>query len=239
MAKILIVLGAIVLLVGGGTYYFLQAGNTAPGASETQNIDLYGLNSTSTEVQDQNVVTPGQASFSAAISTNPSSTTGQGKKNMQATLKTNKGEVVIEFMVSDAPKTVENFTKLAGQGFYNGTKFHRVISGFMIQGGDPLSKDDSMSSRWGTGGPGYTFEDEIHANNKNNIGTISMANAGPDTNGSQFFINTANNNFLDGKHAVFGKVISGMEIVKAIETTQTGQNDRPVAPIVIESVTLK
>src|SRR5438094_8356427 len=110
---------------------------------------------------------------------------------MQATLQTNKGAIVIDLFEGDAPKTVANFLKLAKSGFYDGTKFHRVIKDFMIQGGDPLTKDDSMQDRWGTGGPGYQFADEIHANNRNAVGTIAMANAGPDTNGSQFFINTA------------------------------------------------
>lgn len=157
---------------------------------------------------------------------------------MNATLHTNHGPIVLELFSADAPKTVENFKKLAESGYYNGTKFHRVISGFMIQGGDPLTKDDSMQARWGTGGPGYTFEDEIHANNKNAIGTISMANAGPNTNGSQFFINTSENSFLDKKHTVFGKVISGMETVAAIEGTPTSAGDRPVEPVIIETITL-
>jgi peptidylprolyl isomerase len=158
---------------------------------------------------------------------------------MKATLETNMGPITIELMRDDAPQTVANFEKLARAGFYDGTKFHRVIAGFMIQGGDPQSKDEALAARWGTGGPGYTFADEIHANNRNAIGTISMANAGPNTNGSQFFINMADNNFLDGKHTVFGKVISGMENVKKIETTQTGANDRPDSPMVIERITIE
>lgn len=157
---------------------------------------------------------------------------------MQAILHTNKGDITIEFS-SATPNTVANFTKLAGEGFYNGTKFHRVIAGFMIQGGDPLTKDDSMAARWGTGGPGYQFADEITAGNRNEAGTISMANAGPNTNGSQFFINVADNAFLDQKHTVFGKVVAGMEVVKAIETTPTGPGDRPITPMVITSVELK
>ena len=157
---------------------------------------------------------------------------------MQTTLHTNKGDITIE-LLSDAPHTVANFTKLAGEGFYNNTKFHRVIAGFMIQGGDPLSKDDSQAARWGTGGPGYQFADEIHAQNHNTVGTIAMANAWPNTNGSQFFINVADNNFLDTKHTVFGKVTAGLEVVKAIESVQTGPNDRPMEPIVINSVSVK
>lgn len=158
---------------------------------------------------------------------------------MNITLHTNQGDITLLMFGEDAPKTVENFTKLAKSGFYDGTKFHRVIEGFMIQGGDPLTKDDTAVNRWGTGGPGYTFGDEIHSNNKNAIGTISMANAGPNTNGSQFFINTANNNFLDGKHTVFGRVVAGTEIVKKIEGTETLGSDRPAEAMVIERVSVE
>ncbi|MDO8481697.1 MAG: peptidylprolyl isomerase, partial [bacterium] len=125
---------------------------------------------------------------------------------MNAVLHTNKGDITVELFMVDAPKTVTNFTTLAKEGFYDGTKFHRVIHGFMIQGGDPFTRDDAQAARWGTGGPGYAFVDEIHSNNHNKKGTIAMANSGPDTNGSQFFINTVGNNFLDAKHTVFGWV---------------------------------
>lgn len=157
---------------------------------------------------------------------------------MNVVLNTNKGAITIEFFGEDAPKTVENFVKLAGDGFYDGTRFHRVIKDFMIQGGDPLSKDEASRGSWGTGGPGYTFEDEIHANNRNVTGTISMANAGPNTNGSQFFINAADNTFLDTKHTVFGKVIAGFDVVTAIENTSVNEGDQPLEDVVIESVTL-
>lgn len=157
---------------------------------------------------------------------------------MKAILHTNKGDITLELREHDAPNTVANFIKLAQSGFYNGTKFHRVIKDFMIQGGDPLSADDSKEAYWGTGGPGYKFADEIHAENRNVPGSISMANAGPDTNGSQFFINTKDNAFLDTKHTVFGNVVAGIEVVTAIENAQTGPADRPVEPMVIESVTL-
>ena len=185
---------------------------------------------------EQNTAIVGQA---AASQQTPSTTTSDNQaKIMQATLHTNQGDITIEF--SDAtPNTVANFVKLAGAGFYDGTKFHRVIKGFMIQGGDPLSKDDSMSARWGTGGPGYQFADEITGGNSNVIGTISMANSGPNTNGSQFFINTANNNFLDTKHTVFGRVVAGMDVVTKIENTAVGQADRPVSPMIINSIDLK
>lgn len=158
------------------------------------------------------------------------------KEIVRAVIKTNFGEIKLELFSGDAPKTVANFVKLSDDGFYNGTKFHRVIKGFMIQGGDPLTKNNSLKDKWGTGGPGYKFEDEIYANNKNVIGTISMANAGPNTNGSQFFINTANNDFLDTKHTVFGKVTEGMNIIAKIENTPTEGLDRPVDAVIVENI---
>ena len=160
------------------------------------------------------------------------------QKYMNATLHTNKGDITILFQKDGVPNTVANFIKLTESKFYDGVKFHRVIKGFMIQGGDPLTKDDSQKSLWGTGGPGYSFADELTPNNKNDVGTIAMANSGPNTNGSQFFINVAPNNFLDTKHVVFGKVTSGMDVVTAIENTPTDSNDRPISPVVIESISL-
>lgn len=158
---------------------------------------------------------------------------------MNITLHTSKGDIGLELLEKDAPDTVANFVKLAKEGFYDNTKFHRVIKGFMIQGGDPQTKDDSLMSRWGTGGPGYKFADEIHANNHNAAGTIAMANSGPDTNGSQFFINVHDNNFLDTKHTVFGKVTGGMDIVQAIENTETNEMDRPLEAVTITSVSVE
>ena len=155
-----------------------------------------------------------------------------------ATIRTNLGTVELELATADTTQTVANFTKLAEGGFYDGTRFHRVISGFMIQGGDPLSKDTALKNRWGTGGPGYTFPDEIHQNNHNGVGTIAMANAGPNTNGSQFFINTADNGFLDAKHTVFGKVVSGMDVLRLIERVPTEGPDRPVNDVIIKTITV-
>jgi peptidylprolyl isomerase len=156
-----------------------------------------------------------------------------------ATFKTTEGNFKIELFTNTMPITTENFIKLANNGFYDNTKFHRVIPEFMIQGGDPLSKDDSKKHLWGTGDPGYKIKDEFAGPNKNVVGTISMANAGPNTGGSQFFINVANNNFLDGKHPVFGKVIEGMDIVEKISTVATGSQDKPIKAVVIEKVTIK
>jgi len=148
----------------------------------------------------------------------------------QATLHTNAGPIVLELHDGDAPKTVENFRKLAGEGFYDGLIFHRVIPDFMIQGGCPEGT--------GTGGPGYTFEDEFN-DHKVVRGALAMANAGPNTNGSQFFIvTTASAPWLDGKHTVFGQVVEGMDAVDAIESTQTGPGDKPLEPQTIERVEL-
>jgi cyclophilin family peptidyl-prolyl cis-trans isomerase len=147
-----------------------------------------------------------------------------------ATLHTNAGPISIELFDEDAPKTVENFRKLAGDGFYDGLTFHRVIPDFMIQGGCPEGT--------GTGGPGYTFEDEIN-DHKIVRGALAMANAGPDTNGSQFFIVTTEAApWLDGKHTVFGEVTGGMEAVDSIEGTETDAGDRPAEAQVIERVEL-
>ena len=148
----------------------------------------------------------------------------------KATLHTSEGPIEIELYPDEAPKTVENFTKLAGDGFYDGLIFHRVIPDFMIQGGDPEGT--------GTGGPGYTFEDEFN-DHKVVRGALAMANAGPNTNGSQFFIVTTESApWLDGKHTVFGEVTDGMDAVGAIEKTETGAGDRPAEPQVIERVEL-
>jgi peptidyl-prolyl cis-trans isomerase B (cyclophilin B) len=147
-----------------------------------------------------------------------------------ATMQTNHGVIEIELFDDDAPKTVENFTKLARDGFYDGVIFHRVIPDFMIQGGDPTGT--------GSGGPGYQFADEFN-DNKMVRGALAMANAGPNTNGSQFFIVTADEcAWLDGKHTVFGRVTDGMDVVDAIERVDTGANDKPRQDVLIESVTV-
>jgi peptidylprolyl isomerase len=140
-------------------------------------------------------------------------------------LETNMGNIKIELFEKEMPVTAGNFRKLAEQGFYNGVIFHRVIPGFMIQGGDPTGT--------GMGGPGYSIKDEFTKNNKNSRGTISMANAGPNTGGSQFFINVVDNNFLDTKHPVFGKVTEGMEIADSISKVKRDRNDRPVTKVTI------
>ncbi|WP_319538059.1 peptidylprolyl isomerase [uncultured Methanospirillum sp.] len=142
---------------------------------------------------------------------------------------TNKGDILIE-LFENRPITTGNFVKLVSEGFYDGIIFHRVIDKFMVQGGCPKGT--------GTGGPGYTIRDEFTADNRNDRGTISMANAGPNTGGSQFFINLVNNNYLDKNHPVFGKVVSGMDIVDAISKVKTDRNDRPKEDIVIQKATV-
>ena len=147
-----------------------------------------------------------------------------------ATIHTNHGAIEVELFDDDAPKTVENFTTLARKGFYDGVIFHRVIPDFMIQGGDPTGT--------GSGGPGYTFEDEIN-HHKLERGALAMANAGPGTNGSQFFVVTAEATpWLDGKHTVFGRVTSGMDVVDAISRVETDTQDKPREPVVIDRVEL-
>jgi peptidyl-prolyl cis-trans isomerase B (cyclophilin B) len=147
-----------------------------------------------------------------------------------ATLHTNHGAVSLELFDEDAPRTVENFTKLAGDGFYDGVVFHRVIPDFMIQGGDPTGT--------GRGGPGYQFEDEIN-DHKVVRGALAMANAGPNTNGSQFFVVTAEEaSWLDGKHTVFGRVTDGMDVVDRISELPRDAHDRPREDVVIERVEL-
>ncbi len=149
----------------------------------------------------------------------------------KARFQTNQGEFVVDLFDKEMPVTAGNFIKLAEKGFYNGLIFHRVIKDFMIQGGDPTGT--------GTGGPGYVIKDEFTKNNRNDRGTISMANAGPNTGGSQFFINVVNNNYLDKKHPVFGKVSSGMEIVDKISKIKTDAQDRPLSKVVINKILIE
>ena len=146
--------------------------------------------------------------------------------NTKVKLETSMGDIVIE-LYSEMPTTAGNFEKLVNQGFYDGVIFHRVIDGFMIQGGDPTGT--------GMGGPGYHIQDEFTNTNldANNRGTISMANAGPNTGGSQFFINLVDNNFLDGKHPVFGKIIDGMDVIDKIAKVEKNAQDKPLEDVKI------
>jgi len=161
----------------------------------------------------------------------------------KARIETNNGTVVVELYSKDAPKTVANFIKLAQEGFYSGAKFHRVIKDFMIQGGDPLTKDDTKALLWGTGGPGYQFEDELNTATKSyqdgyRRGVVAMANAGPNTNGSQFFI-MHRDNPLPHNYTIFGKVVEGIETVDAIANAPVDTNNRPTTPVVIKRITIE
>ncbi|MBU3925983.1 peptidylprolyl isomerase [Patescibacteria group bacterium] len=152
-------------------------------------------------------------------------------------METNYGQIKLELFSNDAPKTIENFVNLAKSGFYKNTKFHRVIKDFMIQGGDPNSKNDDWSDD-GRGGPGYVFDDEINSY-KVVRGVIAMANAGPNTNGSQFFIvTTGTAPWLDGLHTVFGKVIEGMDVVDKIENIKTdkAKEDHPIEDVIVKTI---
>ena len=153
-------------------------------------------------------------------------------KNPRAVIETSKGKIVVELYADKAPKTVANFVKLAKQGFYNGIIFHRVIPGFMVQTGDPTGT--------GRGGPGYAFADEFSAELKHSSpGILSMANSGPNTNGSQFFITVAPTPWLDGKHSVFGKVIEGMPVVDQIAAAPHNTMDKPLQDITMTTVTIQ
>ena len=149
-----------------------------------------------------------------------------------AVFETNKGTFEIELFTEKAPITTKNFIDLTEKGFYNGLIFHRVIPNFMIQGGDPEGR--------GTGGPGYEIKDEFHPDLKHDSeGILSMANSGPNTGGSQFFITLAQTSWLDNKHAVFGKVTKGMDVVKEIGAVETGANDKPVEDVIINKITIR
>lgn len=212
---------ALIIIAGVGFFFMKSKDTTQKSATEAQNAKTGAETTVPTPAEAQPLVATPKVAPTGAI------------------LKTNLGDIEVAFFTKDAPKTVENFTVLSETGFYAGTKFHRVIKSFMIQGGDPLSKDDALQARWGTGGPGYSFADEINPN-KLVRGVLAMANSGPNTNGSQFFIVTAGATpWLDGKHTAFGKVIKGMDVVDKIEHTATGPNDVPKTPMVVESITLK
>ena len=158
------------------------------------------------------------------------STDPEGSHTMQAVMSTSEGDITFDLFHDAAPKTVDNFTKLANDGFYDGLTFHRIIKEFMIQGGCPEGT--------GRGGPGYTFEDEFN-DHKVVRGALAMANAGPDTNGSQFFIVTADAAaWLDGKHTVFGEVVAGMDVVDKLEGLETDGMDRPVDGALIEKISI-
>jgi len=212
--KIIIAYVVVLIVIGGAIFAFEKYANPIAVPSNT-------ATNSSGDTREQ-----------ATANTPPEDTA-----DVIAELDTNFGVIELALFTKDAPKTVANFSKLAKDRFYNGTKFHRVIKGFMIQGGDPNSKDNDWSDD-GRGGPGYTFEDEINSH-KLVRGVVAMANSGPNTNGSQFFIVTAESTpWLDGKHTVFGKVTKGMDVVDKIENVpiDTAKGDHPTQDVVVQEV---
>jgi cyclophilin family peptidyl-prolyl cis-trans isomerase len=188
------------------------------------------LNNTLNEENNMSISTPKAPAVNQAII----------KKYPFATIKTSLGDIKVKFNGTATPLTVTNFLQLAESKFYNNVKFHRVIKGFMIQTGDPLSKNDSTQGRWGTGDPGYKFKDELSGKEKYPQGTLAMANSGPNTNGSQFFIVTASPEApLPPSYTVFGEVVSGMDVALKIENVKTTTPDRPVENVTITGVELQ
>lgn len=234
-----IVGGGMLIVAAAMLLYFLSGdGLPKPAATSSGNVSVEdktltlppALTATGTEVTTNSMpVTQKAGSTTVAPS--------------EVVLKTTKGDITFKLYSADAPKTAANFVKLAQSGFYDGVKFHRVIKGFMIQGGDPNSKDDGKSETWGQGGPGYQFADEINGESAlyqkgYKRGVLAMANSGPNTNGSQFFI-MHQDYPLPPLYTIFGEVVSGQSVVDAIATTPTGANDRPVTPVTIKSIEVK
>ena len=208
-----IISGILVLIVIGGYYTF-------KGTPVRE--DLYG------NVDYSTLDTPSKIEGEVKVE-------AETKEKHMVTINTDYGEIVFETYDNDAPNTVKNFVTLANKGYYNNLIFHRVIKGFMIQGGDPTGV--------GNGGPGYAFADELNPNTESykagyKKGVVAMANAGPDTNGSQFFIMTEDVP-LQNDYTIFGKVVSGLEVVDKIANVQTGTNDRPITPVTMKTVTVK
>ncbi len=215
---IVIISVAILILIGA----FLYKGEKKQ--NNELNIDEITASTTETKIENTNKNTNNMEN-------------NKIENYKEAILHTNMGDITFTF-ATDKPNTTSNFIKLASSGFYNGVKFHRVIKGFMIQTGDPLSKDDSQKNAWGTGGPGYKFADELTGKETYNIGTVAMANSGPNTNGSQFFIMTSNTQ-LPPAYTVFGKVSVGIETAMKIQDVATSAGDKPIESVVINYVELK
>ena len=225
----LVVIGAVVL---GGYYLFRD---NKPASNSSMVLQPFATATSSQPVFEDGTLSETNTN---TITNNKKPAVAESSGEAQShmiTIETNYGKIVFETYDSDAPKTVSNFVTLAGKRFYNGLSFHRVIKGFMIQGGDP--KGD------GTGGPGYQFADELDPNTASykagyKKGVVAMANAGPNTNGSQFFIMTADYP-LPNAYTIFGKVVSGQDVVDKIANVQTGPNDRPVSAVVMKTVSVK
>ena len=227
-----------VLIIGLALLFYFISGDGLPQPAKTSSGDV--------AVEDKTLTLPTPLTTTAEAIKNTMPETQQAgaiATSQEVVMKTSKGAITLRFASADAPKTVENFLKLAGSGFYNGVKFHRVIKGFMIQAGDPNSKDDSKPETWGQGGPGYQFADEINAQSPlykkgYKRGVLAMANAGANTNGSQLFI-MHQDYPLPPAYTILGEVVAGQDVVDAIANTPTAPGDRPVTPVVIESIEVK
>lgn len=230
-------LALVSTLIGSAVWLSACGNKTAPAEDLTATInqtDQPALN-----IEDvQGIKASLMDNFFANYPETASSTDSEFlSKYSQAIIHTNLGDIGVKFYNQDAPKTVANFIKLSTIKFYDQVKFHRVIPDFMIQGGDPNSKDDNWDND-GTGGPEYAFEDEINTHSLVE-GSLAMANSGPNTNGSQFFIVTAKSTpWLDGRHTNFGEVTSGLEVVRKIEGLPTNENDHPTQDAIINSIEL-
>lgn len=216
---------AVLIFILGGVAYFLQDDSTP--VEKASNVVI-----TAPAKKAKAVV-----ATTTQITTNNSTSTMQpSEKITRATITTNKGVIEVSFS-TNTPLTVKNFVTLAQSKFYEGVRFHRVIKDFMIQTGDPLSKDIANKAIWGTGGPGYKFQDELTGSEQYPLGTLAMANAGPNTNGSQFFIVTANPGYpLPPSYTVFGKVTKGIDVAMKIQDVKTGEQNRPLEDVIIEKV---
>ncbi len=244
MKKIILPLFLILFIAGcstGGEVKF----NEQNAPSDINNFDEGDLLTRMNEIKDGR--TPEMKPSKNSSSNNQENMQTQNQDQVQleplsdqysqAIIKTNFGDIKVAFYADKSPITVNNFLNLAKKGFYDKTKFHRVIPDFMIQGGDPNSKDDDWSND-GQGGPGYQFQDEINEH-KLVKGSLAMANSGVNTNGSQFFIVTAEaTSWLDGKHTNFGYVVEGMEVVDKIEAVKVNENDHPTEDVIVESIEL-
>ncbi len=242
MKKIFLILFLLILISGCA-----NNPGTLNKKEVPKNISTYDERDVTSRINElKNGATPKVAPSEKSMPSNEQASNEENKiqledlatKFSQVVIKTNLGDIKVKFYAQESPLTVNNFLNLAKKDFYNDTKFHRVIKDFMIQGGDPLTKDDSKKDLWGTGGPGYRFQDEINSH-KLVRGSLAMANSGPNTNGSQFFIVTAEATpWLNGKHTNFGEVVEGMEVVNKIEVSDTDAKDCPIKDVIINSVEL-
>lgn len=229
--SISIVVVLVIIAVAGLVIYLYQKTEKIKTPESVANVSVNSTGGTLSLTETPIAETP---AIEQKENISQSATTQSNKNMNKITIDTNLGKIVLELYPKDAPKAVENFTTLAQKGFYNNLIFHRVIPGFMIQGGDPLGT--------GTGGPGYQFADELDSNTPSakagyKKGVLAMANAGPNTNGSQFFI-MLEDYPLPHNYTIFGRVISGQDVVDKIGAVKAGPNDRPVTPVVMKTVTV-